>query len=317
MPLDHDRFNKTVRVGIVVFLMLSLADFFLTWRLVSTANSGVDEINPIASWVLDLSGWIGLASYKVTLVCSIGIAVLVIASRRSSLGASVIMFGCGAQACVVLTGAMLLRGHAPTNHELPDENPSQPLTQENTIFPPGAFLLLNYKSIQQELGLSAAVINDIEDIAQRRIEMKQRLRNDNLTDGHDIFFELYGRERLLAASLTPRQAKRLHELSLQIRAEIAFLDQEVTEVLEFSDSQVEEVSNIIREFKLYSISIVAPRDGSAPSFKGLGNMSEARVRLAALLDADQKNRWRALQGDPFVYTSNAAVSDVPTASTAD
>jgi hypothetical protein len=312
----NKRFSTTLRVGVAVFFILSLADYLLTWRLVSAAHSEVDEINPIASWILEQSGWIGLACFKATLVTGICMAVLTIAARRQALGAAVIMFGCGAQASVVITGAMLFHATKPPEHICLVDLPSA-ANDSNPTLPPGGFVLLSFKPIQYELGLSASVIYDVSDIARRRAELRQKMRTENLTDGHDFFLELYGRERLLAESLSQRQAKRLRQIAWQIRGELSLADQEVMEALGFTDVQMNAVGAIMGETKAENISLVVPRKSAVPAITGTGDLAGAKVRLSRVLNAAQKSRWHELQGERFDFQAAPQVVTVLTLPTAE
>jgi Domain of unknown function (DUF5658) len=299
MLTDQARFSKTLRIGVAVFLMLSVIDFALTWRLVTAAHSEVDEINPVASWVLENFGWVGLAAYKLTLVSSIGIAVLIIASRRQALGTSVIMFGCGAQASVVITALMLLH-NCPATEPIA-EIPTGPCggDETNLLLPPAAFALLLHEQVQRELGLSAAVIDHITRISQRRDELRRRLRAENISIGYDIACDLYGQERLLAQSISPKQQKRLQQLCWQLRGELSFWEPNVIDSLEFSIDQIDVLHRIQEESDLDNVVVSNSRNGNAPVHKGAANLKETKSRLLAVLDQTQREKWREMQGEPF------------------
>src|SRR5207245_7435126 len=54
------------------FLVLSVADLYLTWRLFVIEGSAAAERNPVANWVLETYGWAGVACLK---LCTIALVV--------------------------------------------------------------------------------------------------------------------------------------------------------------------------------------------------------------------------------------------------
>ena len=52
----------------LLFIALSGADLFLTWRLLSSRGSAVYESNPVAAWFLGRFGWMGLTAFKAVAV---------------------------------------------------------------------------------------------------------------------------------------------------------------------------------------------------------------------------------------------------------
>lgn len=294
--------NKTLRIGVVFFLLLSVADFLLTWRLISAANSEIDEINPVASWVLANFGWMGLAAYKLTLVSGIACLVTVIANRKKAVGTSVMMFGCGAQASIVITGMMLLHGTAPLENELREETPAEICGKESDrLLPIGGFALLLDASVQRELGLSAAVTNHVTEISLQRNLLCQKSRAENTVDCFDLVCSLYGQERLLATSLTEKQFKRLQQLCLQAHGPLAFWQSEIAEALNFDDDQVDALHQIRNEPDMLNL-VMATTAGGGLAFHGASNLQATKSRMLAVLDKVQLSRWQELQGDPFQFT---------------
>src|SRR5215831_8434120 len=89
------------RRKLMLFVVLSAIDLFLTWRLLDRPNTPVYEINPFARWTWEHIGWLGLISFKTALVTLAAVAALLIARRRPHTAGRVLTFGCSAAALVV------------------------------------------------------------------------------------------------------------------------------------------------------------------------------------------------------------------------
>jgi hypothetical protein len=84
-----------------LFLFLSLADLFLTWRLLQSSGE-MYESNPIAEWWLSCYGWAGLAGFKIGMALAVAILATAISLARPRTGGRVLAFACAALAVVVL-----------------------------------------------------------------------------------------------------------------------------------------------------------------------------------------------------------------------
>ncbi len=93
--MKGDRFPL---VRLVLFMILSLIDLFLTWYLFEFSDLEITESNPIAAAWLGDYGWTGLLLFK-SLILVVGLTLIVLISRpRPDLGGKVASF-----ACLVLT----------------------------------------------------------------------------------------------------------------------------------------------------------------------------------------------------------------------
>jgi hypothetical protein len=92
------------------FLVLSVADFTLTWHLLQRAGGQARESNPVACWWLAHFGWPGLAGFKLGLAGVVAILVRVVARRRPPAARLVLRFGCSVLLAVVLYSGFLLYG---------------------------------------------------------------------------------------------------------------------------------------------------------------------------------------------------------------
>jgi len=301
--------NRVLRVGLAIFLLLSITDFMITWKLVAASNTEVDEVNPLASWILQQFGWIGLATFKAALVSFIAASIVIIRLRRKSMGEAVLTFGCGAQASVVVTSLLLLHGSKPNSPTYILESPAPTRSLDPGAFLPiGGFAMLTHESVQKELELTGQTIKQIEIIMQKRREIRQRFRTENIVEIFDLYHHQYGQERLLGASLSPRQLKRLTEICFQARGGLAFYDQTIMAQLEFSEAQVENLRQMRDERQFHNA--VFLKDKSAQ------NLAEVNDQLLVILDATQRQRWQAMQGEPFAFESQAATLETNSSTSA-
>lgn len=71
--------------AVALFTLLNVADLTLTWFLLDSAET-IHEGNPVAAWLLDTYGWLGLTAFKAsTMLVGAGLAV-VICRRRPGTG---------------------------------------------------------------------------------------------------------------------------------------------------------------------------------------------------------------------------------------
>jgi hypothetical protein len=319
MVRDNNQVNKTLLIGIVIFLLLSATDFAFTWKLVAAANSDVDEVNPLASWILEQFGWGGLAAYKLTLVSFIAAVVAVIAHRRRHVGEAVMMFGCGAQASVVITSILLLQSSNPMEMNASNmEITADPQRVESGGFLPlGGYVMLTKVHVQKELGLSTDAIKQINDIERTRSEIRRRLRTENVVELYDVFLDQYEKERLLGVALSDKQMKRLQEICWQARGPLAFFDRDVVCLLELSETQINDLHQIRLE-KLENMSFVTENMSFVTDWRAAILEPEITGKLLAVLDANQQQKWQSMQGERFqLELQSANLNGVPTSAVAE
>jgi hypothetical protein len=90
-----------------LFVILSLADFALTWWLIERSGRQVFEDNPVADELLTYHGWLGLALFKVATVLVVIVATSMVARRRPRTARHVLRFACAAAAFVILHGTIV------------------------------------------------------------------------------------------------------------------------------------------------------------------------------------------------------------------
>jgi hypothetical protein len=108
---------------LVLFVLLSLADLYLTWTLLSEDESAFYESNPVAGWWLQHHGWLGMASFKAATVLVAGTIFVVVSRYRPQTAGKALYAGCCAVGAVVLYSCYLARADAQAASE------TQPLVE--------------------------------------------------------------------------------------------------------------------------------------------------------------------------------------------
>jgi hypothetical protein len=294
------------------FLLLSLADLYLTWRLVNQNDGRMIESNPVAKYWLTTYGWGGMTAFKLGIVLVIGGLAGVIAWRRPHTGELLLVFGCGAQSAVVVYSVFLplaideeARQAPPiiwdVSNSEPGPGPGPPRSYERGPLPMnGLFLLLTHKAVQEELKLSEAEVREVAELAGARGEFRRRSGNLTQQQWDTQAQELLAREKAVIADRAPWQLKRLQQIAWQQRGPFALGDAEVAEALELTADQKETIRTLTEQVRPGRPG--APRGGGR-GFDGGRRAGEERDRvrkeLAAVLDADQQARWTELLGEPF------------------
>lgn len=94
---------------LLLFVTLSLADFVLTWMLLTRGQGRVYEGNPVAQSWLALYGWAGLFVFKAGIVLIVICSTYLIGRYRPRLAGLVLGFGCCTVAIVVGYSYYLVR----------------------------------------------------------------------------------------------------------------------------------------------------------------------------------------------------------------
>jgi Domain of unknown function (DUF5658) len=110
----------------LAFALLSLVDFALTFRLLTSGNGTIYESNPIAHWCLTQYGWAGLAIFKIAVVSLVLFLSVTISGHHPRAGRGVLAFACAVLVPVVLYSSALVgfKWHRDAQEELVEQNRS-------------------------------------------------------------------------------------------------------------------------------------------------------------------------------------------------
>jgi hypothetical protein len=93
---------KKLHLGkLSLFAALSVADLFMTWKLVHASDGEVYESNPVADAWLATYGWVGLTVYKALAVLLVAMSALYVSLHRPRVGGRLLAFACLATGVVV------------------------------------------------------------------------------------------------------------------------------------------------------------------------------------------------------------------------
>src|SRR5262245_38783083 len=99
--------NLPFRV-LLLFIVLSFVDLYLTWFLLETSGGKIYESNPIAAAWLASYGYRGLVTYKIMGLLLVGIVSVYISFRKPVTGKRLLMFATAALALVTLYSYYLM-----------------------------------------------------------------------------------------------------------------------------------------------------------------------------------------------------------------
>lgn len=106
-------------LGLVVFTLLSISDFVLTFALI-LSKRGAYESNPVAAAWLEKYGWRGLAGFKSLSALVVMIALGMVCWKRPRFGAWAVFVACAAMLAVAVYSRhlMLLPDNEPMDDDL-------------------------------------------------------------------------------------------------------------------------------------------------------------------------------------------------------
>jgi Spy/CpxP family protein refolding chaperone len=216
---------------------------------------------------------------------------------------------------LILGLAALLGGPAQAQKEgsvAPKERGSFPPTQRGRGLGMGGggLGLLTNRSVQEELKLSdeqaekvRQVASEVREKHQDDIEKLQDLQGPERREKAQVVMRAVAEEsrKALDGVLTPEQAKRLRQITLQVRGTEAFSDPTVQERLNLTDDQKEKLSNIGEDARkeMREIFESAGEDRAEAGQKLRDLRQESLKKVTAVLTVDQKETWKELTGDPF------------------
>jgi hypothetical protein len=162
-------------------------------------------------------------------------------------------------------------------------------------------MLLKQKSVQDELKLTKAQVAAVEAAAEK--EMR----------AFNGFFPLGPEERArrmkemgeesdrtAAKTLDPGQAKRLRQISLQVRGPRAFADPQVSRGLGLTEEQQRQIGEIVEETDRQMGRLFRPGAAPEEANRKWGELDKnAREKVLKLMTAGQKARWEEMTGEPF------------------
>lgn len=167
-----------------------------------------------------------------------------------------------------------------------------------------AGMLLQRADVQKELGLTEDQKTKIRQAQEKRQAAMQELRNLPPEERQQKIQELM-RFNDLTDALNDTQKKRLKELEYQWQGAMALNQQETAQAVGLTQEQRTKIAGI--QEQMGQTLREAMRD-----FQPGGDMTEVRKKMEdlrnktekeieAVLTAEQKQKWQAMQGKPFTF----------------
>ena len=185
--------------------------------------------------------------------------------------------------------------------------------------------LLQVKSVQEELKLSADQIKRIMEVPQNVKDKHQKelqdLENELVNEERRTkFLKLHEMRQKIADEaqkgqediLNSEQKKRFKEIQLQVGGVQAFQHEELQKTLHLTDAQKDEIRTINSDYveKMREISRPGVRRGRGQAEENDKNMAalkkESVNKVLATLSDDQKTKYKEMIGAPFEFKLDRA-----------
>jgi hypothetical protein len=281
------------------FLALSLADLYLTWKLMHQGGERIRESNPFAAAWLAQYGWWGMTVFKLGAVAVVAGLVTIIARRRPRTAEGILIFACGVLSTVVVHSIFLgWSGASQAEHPMEITDTARwTNAPENELF-----ALLSLRPVQEDLHLSEAKVSEISELSLTH-HTKTR---DGAMAGREAWntavTEALAERRAWLDALEPGQVERLQQIGLQRRGVDAFAAADVQERLALTAKQVDKIRDILAAPPLPPPGrFIRSRDNNHVEMMRPPEDMPARTmnHVLAVLTPDQLARWKEMIGKPF------------------
>jgi len=164
-----------------------------------------------------------------------------------------------------------------------------------------AILLLDQKPIQDELKLDKDQIAKVAEAFKKQLTARQAIRDLEAEERPKKIAELDKEsEKIALAILKPEQAKRFHQIALQVLGARAFTRPDVVAALKLTDAQKEQVDEVLKGIVDQVKGLRGPGGTrSAVQKKMIELTKSGREKIIKTLTADQQAKWKELTGAPF------------------
>jgi eukaryotic-like serine/threonine-protein kinase len=171
-------------------------------------------------------------------------------------------------------------------------------------FGAGNLMLLNQKSVQEELKLSPEQVKKFEEQSEKQREEFGGLRDLSPEERRTKLQEqVKATDVAVKAALDENQLKRLKQISLQQRGAASLGDTEVADAVGLSSEQKDKVQSIQRAAFEEQRAQFQGGGGGGDGEERRRKFQEARTatneKLLAVLTPEQKEKFKTLGGEPF------------------
>jgi hypothetical protein len=175
--------------------------------------------------------------------------------------------------------------------------PAEPIVPEGTTV---KLILLRQKSVQQELAVAPDLAKKIMDFTEKQHLVFQEVMKLGQDERRQKFEELEKQNKqFLADNLEPRQAKRLHQIAMQLAGLVLVGRAEVAKELKLTEDQQHKCKELRQEAGKQLEAIMQEKDRATRRDKLVKLRKETREKVHTLLTDQQKAKARELLGEPF------------------
>jgi Spy/CpxP family protein refolding chaperone len=161
-------------------------------------------------------------------------------------------------------------------------------------------LLLRQKSVQKELELSPETTQKIMEFTNAESEAARKALEQGEAARKEEFEKLAKKnEQFLADNLTPKQSKRLDQITMQFTALTHLTKPEVAKALNLTDEQVQKFKDLQGEARKALLELLRAKEREGRNEKFAKLREETRMKIMGILTDEQKDKVREMVGAPF------------------
>jgi hypothetical protein len=175
--------------------------------------------------------------------------------------------------------------------------PAEPHFPSGTV---AKLILLRQKSVQKELGLSPEVVRKIQEFTMKQFDAAEKAMKLAGEERTNRFKQLLKEDKeFVAATLTPEQAKRLDQITMQFTGLRHLVRKKVIKSLNLTPDQVSKLKKLRQETvqKLRKAMEPTSKEQRRENFTKLHKAT--RKKVAAILTPAQKAKVKAMIGKVF------------------
>jgi Spy/CpxP family protein refolding chaperone len=161
-------------------------------------------------------------------------------------------------------------------------------------------LLLRQKSVQKELEITPEEATKIKAFTHAQSEAARKAKDLGPEQRREAFVRLARQNKeFLDKTLTEKQSKRLHQITMQFTALHHLTSPELVRELNLSDEQVQKLKDLQKESRKEVVAILASKQREGKAVKFAKHREEIRGKIFAILTDEQKAKVREIAGAPF------------------
>ncbi len=165
---------------------------------------------------------------------------------------------------------------------------------------PPALMLLNQKSVQNDLKLTKDQVRDIRNVVTQQMPARRpTFARPSEADMTKMREAMETASKAAVAVLTDKQETRLRQITLQLQGSRAFSDTEVAGKLGLSDEQQQSIQKIVSSNSPSSPGNGRPAQPDSMFKQNSRADKKALAKILATLTSDQRATWKEMTGKTF------------------